>query len=215
MSFNRPTLSELISRVQTDIKSKLTTAEAALRHAMLKVLGAVLAAVAHGLYGNLAWLAKQLFPDTAESEYLARYAAARGVSKKGATAATAKATATGTDDQGIGVDTEVQRVDGTRFKVTEYATIIRRYDSRPGTLFYCDPPYWGCTDDYGKNVFSPADFELLRASLEGIQGHFILSINDTPEVRAIFAGFTMEEVALNYRVSGRVTPARELIITGP
>jgi hypothetical protein len=25
----------------------------------------------------------------------------------------------------------------------------------------------------------------------------------------------MEEVELNYRLSGRVTPARELIITGP
>jgi hypothetical protein len=39
-----------------------------------------------------------------------------------------------------------------------------------------------------------------------------MSINDTPEIRAIFAGFTIEEVELNYRLSGKVTPARELII---
>ncbi len=96
-----------------------------------------------------------------------------------------------------------------------YSECIQKYDSRPGTLFYLDPPYWGCTDDYGKAVFSEADFDRLRALLEGIQGRFILSLNDTPQVRAIFAGFTIEEVELSYRVSGKVTPAREVIITGP
>lgn len=95
-----------------------------------------------------------------------------------------------------------------------YADCITKYDSRPGTLFYCDPPYWGCEDDYGKNVFSPADFERLRDLLEALQGRFILSINDTPEIRAIFAGMDMMEVGLNYRLSGKVTPARELIISG-
>lgn len=96
-----------------------------------------------------------------------------------------------------------------------FGECIRRYDSRPGTLFYCDPPYWGCTDDYGKDVFSEADFERLRGLLAGIQGRFILSINDTPEVRAIFGQFAIEEVGVNYRVSGKVTPARELVISGP
>lgn len=96
-----------------------------------------------------------------------------------------------------------------------YADCIRKYDSRPGALFYCDPPYWGCTDDYGKDIFSPADFEALSGLLEGIQGRFILSLNDTPEVRAIFARFTIEPVELNYRLSGKVTPAREVIISGP
>jgi len=96
-----------------------------------------------------------------------------------------------------------------------YQECIRRYDSRPGTLFYLDPPYWGCTDDYGKDIFSPADFEVLRGLLQGLQGRFILSINDTPEIRSIFGGFEIEEVLLNYRVSGKVTPARELIVSGP
>ena len=96
-----------------------------------------------------------------------------------------------------------------------FAECITRYDARPGTLFYCDPPYWGGTDDYGKGLFSPSDFERLRSLLAGIQGRFILSLNDTPEVRQIFAGFAFEEVTLNYRLSGKVTPARELLISGP
>lgn len=91
--------------------------------------------------------------------------------------------------------------------------LIRRYD-RPGALFYCDPPYHGNEDDYGEGVFSRADFALLRDLLEAIEGRFILSINDRPEIRELFAGSTIEEAELTYRVSGKVTPARELIITG-
>jgi DNA adenine methylase len=108
-----------------------------------------------------------------------------------------------------------ERLSGVLIERMSYADCITRYDSRPGTLFYCDPPYWGCEDDYGKDIFSAVDFERLRGLLEGLQGCFILSINDTPEIREIFAGMQMEEVGLNYRLSGKVTPARELIICGP
>lgn len=105
-----------------------------------------------------------------------------------------------------------ERLCGVDIERLPYAQLIARY-ATPGTLFYLDPPYWGCTDDYGKNVFSEADFELLRGALEAAQGRFILSINDTPEIRAIFAGFTIEQVDVNYRLSGRVTPAKELIVS--
>lgn len=108
-----------------------------------------------------------------------------------------------------------ERLEDVLIECLDFGVCIERYDSRPGTLFYCDPPYWGHTDDYGKDIFSPADFERLRGLLGGLQGRFILSLNDRPEVRELFAGFEMEEVSLNYQVSGKVTPARELIISGP
>lgn len=95
-----------------------------------------------------------------------------------------------------------------------FTDFIRRYD-RPGALFYLDPPYWGCETDYGAGVFSAADFEALRGLLEAIEGRFILSINDRPETRSIFAQFATEEVELSYRLSGKATAARELIIFGP
>lgn len=107
-----------------------------------------------------------------------------------------------------------ERLCGVDIERLPYEQLITRYDT-PGTLFYLDPPYFGCETDYGPGVFSRADFELLRGLLEGIKGRFILSLNDTPEIRAIFAGFTIEEVTLNYRVGGQVTPAREVIISGP
>lgn len=107
-----------------------------------------------------------------------------------------------------------ERLCGVDIERMPYADLIRRYD-RPGALFYLDPPYFGCEADYGPGVFSRADFDLLRGVLEGLEGRFILSINDTPEIREIFSGFAIEEVGLNYRVGGRVTPARELIISSP
>lgn len=109
------------------------------------------------------------------------------------------------------VHERLSRVDIERLP---YADLIRRYD-RPGALFYLDPPYHGNEADYGAGVFSGADFELLRGLLEAVEGRFIMSINDTPEIRSIFSRFTIEEVGVNYRLSGKVTPARELIISGP
>ncbi len=70
-------------------------------------------------------------------------------------------------------------------------------------------------DDYGIRLFSEADFVALRDLLEQLQGRFILSLNDTPEVRRLFAGFDIEEVSLHYGVGGGQWPARELLISGP
>jgi DNA adenine methylase len=97
-----------------------------------------------------------------------------------------------------------------------FDVFIARYD-RPTTLFYLDPPYWGCEDDYGVNVFTPADFERLAAQLAGIAGKFVMSINDNPDTRRIFAGFQIEAVTTTYTVSADgARPASELIVTnGP
>lgn len=107
-----------------------------------------------------------------------------------------------------------ERLEDVLIECLDFGTCIERYDSRPGALFYCDPPYWGHTDDYGKDIFSPADFERLRGLLDGLQGRFILSLNDRPEVREMFAGFEMEEVTLHYGAGGGQRPAKELIISG-
>lgn len=107
-----------------------------------------------------------------------------------------------------------ERLCGVDIERLPYADLIALYDT-PGTLFYLDPPYYGTEHYYGPGVFSQADFRRLRGLLDTLKGRFILSINDHPEVRDIFADFAIEEVSLNYRISGKVTPARELIISGP
>ncbi len=93
-----------------------------------------------------------------------------------------------------------------------YQDIIERFD-KPGTLFYVDPPYWGCENDYGKELFSRKDFYDLATRLSKVKGKFILSLNDKPEVRQIFGAFKMEMVTTRYSVGSARVPSAELLIT--
>jgi DNA adenine methylase len=105
-----------------------------------------------------------------------------------------------------------RRLAGVHIERLPYADFIRDWD-RPSTLFYCDPPYWGCEDYYGKNLFVRADFERLATTLRGIKGHFIMSINDVPEIRAMFAWARIEEEDILYTCGGK-KHVTELVISG-
>lgn len=92
-----------------------------------------------------------------------------------------------------------------------YHEILKRYD-KPETIFYLDPPYWDCENYYGKGIFCKDDFTILAEMLSRIQGKFILSLNDRPEVREIFSGYKVEEAQVNYTCSnGKNLKAGELI----
>ncbi len=97
-----------------------------------------------------------------------------------------------------------------------YGDFIRRYD-HARALFYLDPPYWDCETDYGEGVFSQADFQLLADQLAGIEGRFVLSINDTLGARKVFGEFMVEEVQTSYSLAtasaGAAKKAGELIIS--
>ena len=106
-----------------------------------------------------------------------------------------------------------ERLEAVVFECLDWAELVSRYDT-PDTLFYLDPPYLGGEDDYGKGIFDRAQYARMAEALAAIKGGFILSINDTPETRAIFAAFILEPVRLTYSISaGGGTPAGELIIT--
>lgn len=105
------------------------------------------------------------------------------------------------------------RLAGVTIECLPYEAFIRRYD-RPTTLFYLDPPYWGCEGDYGP-IFGRDDFTRLAGVLRGLQGRFLLSLNDVPEVREVFAGFDIEAVETTYTVAkGGARRVGEVIISG-
>lgn len=105
-----------------------------------------------------------------------------------------------------------ERLAGVVIEQLPYGEFIRRYD-RPGTLFYLDPPYWGCETDYGQDVFARADFEAMAAQLREIRGRFLMSINDTAGVRETFSGFHMLEFDTTYTVGrGAASKVAELVI---
>lgn len=91
--------------------------------------------------------------------------------------------------------------------------VITRFD-RPTTFFYIDPPYYHCENDYGKGIFKREDFEKLRNILSGVKGKFIMSINDVPEIRALYKEFRIEQVTTQYSASAKGTKKgiKELLI---
>jgi DNA adenine methylase len=76
-----------------------------------------------------------------------------------------------------------------------YEEILKRYD-RPATLFYLDPPYWG--RKFYRFNFEEKDFVTLRDRLKSLRGNFVLSINDTPQVRDIFGDFPIRKTTITY-----------------
>ena len=68
--------------------------------------------------------------------------------------------------------------------------------------------------DYGKGLFDREQFAKMAELLAGIDGAFIMSINDRPETRSMFGRFMIEAVDLKYNINdGGATDAKELIIS--
>jgi len=80
----------------------------------------------------------------------------------------------------------------------DFRKLIPKYD-RPHSFFFLDPPYWQIPGY--RHDFAEQDFYDLASTLSGIQGRFLMTINDTSEVREIFKGFMIEEVQLRYSVN--------------
>lgn len=107
-----------------------------------------------------------------------------------------------------------RRLEAVTIEQLPWAEFLARYD-RPGTLFYLDPPYFGCEDDYGADLFGRDEFAAMADQLARLKGRFILSLNDRPQVREIFAAFDIEAVETHYGIQGGgAKPAGEVIITG-
>lgn len=107
-----------------------------------------------------------------------------------------------------------ERLAGVVIENLDWLAFIDRYD-RPETLFYLDPPYHRNEDDYGKGLFGRDQFAVMAERLARMKGRFILSINDTPEMREVFGRFAVESVGLTYHVSkGAPVAAKELIVSG-
>lgn len=124
MAFNRPTLVELINRVLADLTSRLTQGgKSILRRSVAGIIGRVMAGLAHGLYGFIDWVSRQVFPDTADAENLERWAAIWGLTRKAATAAQGTIRFTGSNGAVIAAGTVLIRTDAVEFTTDAEVTI--------------------------------------------------------------------------------------------
>jgi len=104
-----------------------------------------------------------------------------------------------------------KRLERVQIEHLPYESVIKRYD-RPATLFYLDPPYFQ-RKLYRYNL-EDAEFAKLAERLAAIQGKFVLSLNDVPQVRALFRRFHIHGVELPYTAQKKAGRRyREVIIT--
>ena len=82
MSFSRPSLSTLRSRIAADVSGRLLDGTPLKSRSVLSVLVYVWAGACHLMYGALQWYFTQFWAKTAEKEYLERKASTWGITRK-------------------------------------------------------------------------------------------------------------------------------------
>ena len=99
----------------------------------------------------------------------------------------------------------------------DFEKLIDQYD-RPESLFYCDPPYFE-TEDYYEDVgFTKDDHIRLADRLSSIEGKYLLSYNDCPEIRELYEkrGARIESISRLSNIAQRYEAGKqydELIIS--
>lgn len=133
MPFSRPTLQELIVRIEADIEARLTGGVALLRRALLRVLARVFAGAIHIAYGYVSFIAEQLFVSTAERTWLDRHGFIWGVTRKAAAFATGTIKFYGVDGTLVESGVRVQTDTGIEYETTGAGNIAGGYTTLPAT----------------------------------------------------------------------------------
>lgn len=122
MPYSRPSLAALIAQAQQDFAAR-SAIDDPLRRADVAVHARVAAGAVHGLYGAAEWYARQILPDTADAEYLDRWASIwLDVPRKAAAPATGVATFTVQAGAVIPVGVELRALDGVVYVTTSAAS---------------------------------------------------------------------------------------------
>lgn len=123
MSFTRPTLSQLVTRLQADFISKFELTSALLRVSVTRIYARVFAGASHMMHAHLEFLGEQLFPDKSEDEFLVRQAGLFGLSKNAPAYARATVSFTGTNGSIVVAGSVLTDADGHEFETDEEVTI--------------------------------------------------------------------------------------------
>jgi uncharacterized phage protein gp47/JayE len=123
MPFSRPTLNQLRERIGQDFSGHLLDGAPLRRASVLRVLAWVWAGACHLMYGFFAWLTGQALPDSAENEFLRRWAAVWAVLPKPAAYASGQVSLSGTDGSIVPAGSLLKASAGQVYRVSEDALL--------------------------------------------------------------------------------------------
>ena len=122
MALPRPSLAEIRGRASADVAAALSRGPL-LERSTLRLLSQSVAGAAHSLYGLLAWIFDQTFPDTAEREQLDRWADLYGTPRRGAAFAEGTVILRGAATLTLAAGARVVREDGVEYETQADATV--------------------------------------------------------------------------------------------
>jgi DNA adenine methylase len=103
------------------------------------------------------------------------------------------------------------RFDGVAIDNRDWRKVLAAHD-RPTTLFFLDPPYMGGTIK-SYSAWTLDDMRELKLSLTKLKGKWLLTVNNTPELREMFAEFEVINIERPRGIAGAIPKQyAELII---
>lgn len=105
------------------------------------------------------------------------------------------------------------RLAGAVIEHLPWRDCVVRY-GRAETLFFLDPPYWQ-VEGYGVEFGLP-EYGALAGIMRSIKGKALLTVNDHPAMREVFAGLRTVRVSTRYTLgasaASRSVPRGELVV---
>jgi uncharacterized phage protein gp47/JayE len=125
MPFTKPTLQDIVDRIEADIEARVTGVNTPLlRRSVLRVLARVLAGAIYLLYGFLSWIKDQMFASTADTDNLEIIGSEYGVTRKVSTFSAGQVDLTGcTPATIIPAGSELEASDGSVYTVDEIVVV--------------------------------------------------------------------------------------------
>jgi len=131
MSFTIPTPQDLRDQNYNELEAEIQGSNPRLQNSFLNGISKMDALSTHGCYIYLKYLFKQIFVETADSEFLELHGSPLAIDRTEALSSSGNVDATGNEGTDIPQDTLLQRSDGAQYRVTTGQTISAGVASLP------------------------------------------------------------------------------------
>lgn len=100
------------------------------------------------------------------------------------------------------------RLEGVLLRNEDYEKVMKDFDSKD-TLFFCDPPYEGGTNELYKVDF---DFDRFAKVCHAMKGKVVITLNDSPRIRELFKDWNIAGIQIGKATSDKHTDNQEQTI---